>query len=935
MTVNERHALEALRDPALNDVADERIGDDNESDGFGEMVLDGTEPLDVSHAGGEFQELTRGLLGNFWKSTSEQAKGKCSDYRTFRDHSTKQTAAFSVQTGAMAEAYMAWSLKHRGTGGKGFFDSDEQRTREEQRRSCDGVGTRLLSVLVLDVFCAEKTSITVGPTDRYLTSALVRHGLIPCSPITPKVAVTVHALELYHTTRQRCPHLSIQAYVKSLCDVHGVPFHNHRSRQFSIALDVYLQVLAFVSSLVRRALQRDQPDWRLKHCCPPCTYRLQDEPAMRFAMLFAQDGNDSLKRVATRILDGDIDHVAASLPASERTFHHEQYLTREFVDKFASDRQTGNSIVNEDGDGNLCAECWKNMKDDATQKMWNVFDESGVFIAVCRHGFCLLVADMVQSGEQSKYALAVTSKLLDAFGSDLGGRYDIGCRFKTTLASSVLGERARSLNYTSLVNAFHGHAHNRLCQLDNLTTYVEGLGLEDLEGCERAFSKSNALASSTRYASIFHRRQAIASYIEHNDELEVYANLTKFLLNNYKQALDVLSNGRVTLDQLMRELGVSDLATFKLWLDEERVYLKSLLREPPEETLQMEYWQRLVNLATSKQNLETVLSSWTIVTPQSAAPISSDSSATRRRETMRRHAQENYEKDLKAVQELEGRLGISRRWVPEDEEWRAAARLVANRKYQRALDNVERLVVSRIFELSKMNQSGTGYKLRKHIGKALQTRSVAIRAALTQYNAAAKALGRRMLEFEEVVEYAFLADFDLLRDTRQDISTRPWASPTARLAINTYFKLCRAEEEVVRLNVEIRRMVTYLVDEERYVRACEALYQDAHPMLAYQISKYRTVHSRFTPLHLRYLEKISRLPGFNGMLSPGISVSCGLGDSAGVPERVHMETVLSSSVVCADDGEEEVDEDADEDHGAALEEHCEALQNILSVTVDA
>ncbi|KAI5983701.1 hypothetical protein EDD15DRAFT_2201864 [Pisolithus albus] len=319
MTVTERHALEALRDPVLNNAADGHVGDDYESDGYGEMVLDGTEALDVSHAGGEFQELTRGLLGDFWNSTSEEARGKRPDYRTFRDRSTIQTAAFSVQMGAMAEAYMMWSFKHSGTGGKGFFDSDERRTREEQTRSCDGVDTKLLTVLVLDVF------------------PLVRHGLIPCSPITPKAAVTVHALHLYHTARQRCPHLSIQGYVKSLCDMHG------------------------------------------------------DEPEMRFAMLFAQDGNDSLKRVATRILDGDIDHVAAS-PTSERTFHHEQYLTQ---------RQRGHSIVDEDGDGNLCAERWKNMKDNATQKMWNVFDESGVFIAVCRHGFCLLIADMVQSGEQS------------------------------------------------------------------------------------------------------------------------------------------------------------------------------------------------------------------------------------------------------------------------------------------------------------------------------------------------------------------------------------------------------------------------------------------------------------------------------------------------------------------------------------------------------
>jgi hypothetical protein len=121
----------------------------------------------------------------------------------------------------------------------------------------------------------------------------------------------------------------------------------------------------------------------------------------------------------------------------------------------------------------------------------------------------------------------VVSKLLDAFGNDLGGGYDIGCRFKTTLSRSVLGPRARELNHTSLVGAFHGHAHQRLCQLDHLATYVDGLGLEDLEGCKQTFSKSNALASTVRYASVFHRRQAIANYFQHNDEYEVYANLSK------------------------------------------------------------------------------------------------------------------------------------------------------------------------------------------------------------------------------------------------------------------------------------------------------------------------------------------------------------------------------------------------------------------------
>ena len=113
-------------------------------------------------------------------------------------------------------------------------------------------------------------------------------------------------------------------------------------------------------------------------------------------------------------------------------------------------------------------------------------------------------------------------------------------------------------------------------------------------------------------------------------------------MNNYKQAINLLSNGRMTLEWLMHELGVNNPATFKLWLDEERVYLKSLLREPAEETLRMEYWQWLVNLAGSRyvsmyqqvivlttskhrKDVETILSSWAIVTAHNATSLGSDS----------------------------------------------------------------------------------------------------------------------------------------------------------------------------------------------------------------------------------------------------------------------------------------------------------------------
>jgi len=40
------------------------------------------------------------------------------------------------------------------------------------------------------------------------------------------------------------------------------------------------------------------------------------------------------------------------------------------------------------------------MKDQHTARMWSVFDETGIFMAVCRHGFSLVIADMVRSGER-------------------------------------------------------------------------------------------------------------------------------------------------------------------------------------------------------------------------------------------------------------------------------------------------------------------------------------------------------------------------------------------------------------------------------------------------------------------------------------------------------------------------------------------------------
>ena len=57
------------------------------------------------------------------------------------------------------------------------------------------------------------------------------------------------------------------------------------------------------------------------------------------------------------------------------------------------------SELKEDNNDNPCAGRWSNMVNEVTARMWGIFDETGIFLALCHHGFVLIVADMVRSGE--------------------------------------------------------------------------------------------------------------------------------------------------------------------------------------------------------------------------------------------------------------------------------------------------------------------------------------------------------------------------------------------------------------------------------------------------------------------------------------------------------------------------------------------------------
>ncbi|KAJ7609640.1 hypothetical protein FB45DRAFT_1038738 [Roridomyces roridus] len=842
-------------------------------------VLDGSERLNLSHAGGELNLPGEGVfLGLEEDLTHEvRSQSKRYDWRTRTDQTERRNQAFQSQMEGLTDAYMRFCAEDELRGRHGGNRWEELELRRQTRAGDSPTVEAVYEIKVVDSFETRTVDVDVSDTQGRLNIAnLVVAGLMPCAPYTPHVAFTIRVLESYRTLHARCPQLAIHAYVKALCDQHEVEYYPYLRQQFSNAYDVYLEIRHCTDAR------------RLKHACPACTYKLEGEDDLIFDMLTTMDGNDSLKRVLRRSkVEQDNESSEPTLgPSRERVDNRDAgdgyFIDRGMVEEWAKRRLADILPMEANSDeDNPCADRWKNMINDVTSKMWGIFDETGIFLALCRHGFVLVIADMIRSGELAKYPLAVVKLLLDTFGFKLGAGYDVGCHFGTTVNNSDLGEQARAQGFKSLVGSFHGHAHNRLCQLNFLATYVKGLGIEDLEGCERFFSRSNGLAKSCRYASRFHRQQEISTYCKQIDAVETYANLSNFLCTNYRQALNILKT-EPALHAWMEREGIEDVETFHEWLREEREYLLGLKAASRKdvETLEMEYIRKLRKLQDSTAKHATLLG----LARQANRDDGDFVPGVRKEDVARRHAKDRVDRDREAVRELERLLEVSQTWTESSPKWSETVVAIQRRDYQAALNALELVVVERIFELTKVNRSQTGYKMRTHIGKALQARSKAVRNAIERYNAAARELTppKPDLTWNQVVEYAFLGDFDLLRDAEAVVLSRPWTRPAYRMYMDNYFKTLRAREEIKRLNVEIPRVITWIQDETRVLEKKEEALERAEDgtdeeqrrswHLAVQVRLYRQRRGRFNAGHMARFRKLAGTPGFTGSIRPGRAV---------------------------------------------------------------
>ncbi|KAF8345218.1 hypothetical protein F5887DRAFT_885107 [Amanita rubescens] len=366
------------------------------------------------------------------------------------------------------------------------------------------------SLLACDpLYLVRKTvSLPVAVGEVFPNETLLRNGYLGCSPLGPTVAITIgsnvagigslhRSLDTYWQIHRTCPRFSVEALSKTLCHIMYVPFQPYLQKQLIDAFDVHLEICRRVDRKLNEKLEYLTPAIRLARRCPLCFYKVQDEPNLDFSVLVSMDGNNSLKRIGATVRERED-------LFDSRTIDSDRWITAKEVDQFKNEvaergalnnfGQDEASLVPPTNDESTCADRWKNAGPEQRKRMFSLFEETGIFIAACRHRTILYACDMIKSSELAKYPLAIVNRLMNEVGDNIGCAYDIGCTFQKTVQNSTLGDRAQASGLRFMVGAFHGYAHNRGCQLKWHPLYMKGTGRTEGEGCEHVFSSSNDLA---------------------------------------------------------------------------------------------------------------------------------------------------------------------------------------------------------------------------------------------------------------------------------------------------------------------------------------------------------------------------------------------------------------------------------------------------------
>ncbi|KAJ6485994.1 hypothetical protein C8R45DRAFT_1098732 [Mycena sanguinolenta] len=741
-------------------------------------------------------------------------------------------------------------------------------------------------------------------TARRTNETLILHGYIGASPEKPLLVFPLRLFEVYRQLHRVCPHFSLSALSTTLTNLHEFPRWSLHAEQLTTAYDAYLEIIREGDAHAHQAMMRDAA-WYIQNrgvrnrppsliLCSPTISILRPPssvPVLQHGYNTFLTGHSrldnhtstSFRWLTAAQVDVFKDEVANSQRQAHKTKSTPDTPTTSAAVQVpsvppstqshtpaadaspADDSQPSDSLEKDDDDGDVA---WLNVNElsgseaDELTKCINTCVER-IFLTVCRHGHVVVMCDMIRSGELMKYSLAMVKHLLDHYSADIGLGYDIMCAFFKTLMRSLLG--ATQVGWHPM--------------------YVQGVGLEDFEECERTFAKSNHLASSTRLCTPFHCQQQIDEHFYFHD-LDKHAGSGNFIYQNYRQALEKIAINSGQLSRLESTLGTT-ATDYEAYHAAEVKYFDGLRKEPEEIQQTVNYIEKLQKYGEAVESSEAAKREFKCLDYN----IVNNGYTGRQITLVQTRYRTTYTKLLALEEDLcryEEEHHIVTRWTSDSIAYIEGLKLTMERKYRSALAEVERLVVQRLLELTKLGMSGLAYNLHEKISKALKTRSEAIHRALTTYNDVATALSppRPRLTFTEVLQTTSLAEFDILRATREDIRHLPWTQPARREAMALHFGIKRAKEEIRRLNVEITRLLTFLIDEHIDYYKAIAANVVVDPSLAVELQR-RWCHASHT----------SQLVGFSGRIFPGQRLGGDPNRGDGIPPPFWLASELGVTVM--------------------------------------
>ncbi|KAG1883627.1 hypothetical protein F4604DRAFT_1878911 [Suillus subluteus] len=325
-----------------------------------------------------------------------------------------------------------------------------------------------------------------------------------------------------------------------------------------------------------------------------------------------------------------------------------------------------------------CAENWTAARSVEEAKV-SFFQQTGIFIMACRHGLVECIVEMKRSGKLAKYGLTAVNRLLDSCGSFQGLGHDIGCTSRKTIPASSIGAKAEQSN---LIVAF--------CFKRNVVVQLIQMMIQG-----------------------------------------------RLLHNNYVQALRIINEYMPLLDAFKTHTSFSD-EDFVQWKAEESEFLTDLLLESPSDAFAVAYVEELEKLRCAEAKYGSVTSvpflTYTPASFMQSGLNAATRDSSRAIEAELASALRRLQLQMNVVDDFERCHGINEHWVSSDPWYIQAHKYCSQCRFTRVIEELEGLVVQRLFELSKANLSGTGYKMHKHISKAITRRSGAIQTALEKYN---------------------------------------------------------------------------------------------------------------------------------------------------------------------------------------------------------